>query len=156
VHNWFRGGPLQTYDDSARTALAGLEGRLDLGPAAEMWAASLAAPWDGTDQWFHGDLAPGNLVMREGRLAAVIDFGTCGVGDPACDLAAAWTLLTSEARRVFRDALAVDDAEWERGRGWALWKALVTCHAAAGEDGGDNPELTEARRVLDEILDEAG
>lgn len=54
-------------------------------------------------------------------------FGTCGIGDPACDLAAAWTLLTRDSRQVFRDRLAVDDATWERSRGWALWKTLSTC-----------------------------
>ena len=80
------------------------------------------APWDGTVHWFHGDLAPGNLLIREGRLASVVDFGTCGIGNPACDQAAAWSLLTRDARHMLRDRLVVDDATWARGRGWALWK----------------------------------
>jgi aminoglycoside phosphotransferase (APT) family kinase protein len=68
---------------------------------------------------FHGDVAEGNLLLSDGQLAAVIDFGTCGVGDPACDLAIAWTLLTAEGRQVFRERLSVGQAEWSRGCGWA-------------------------------------
>ncbi|MDS0139709.1 MULTISPECIES: aminoglycoside phosphotransferase family protein [unclassified Amycolatopsis] len=141
-HNWFRGATLRTYDGQARRALAKLHGT---GPAGELWEAALAAPWDGVDRWFHGDLAPGNLLLRDGGLAAVIDFGTCGVGDPACDLAIAWTLLTADGRRVFRELLSVDDATWTRGRGWALWKTLVACTR-------DGEEAAEGRRVLGEIL----
>jgi aminoglycoside phosphotransferase (APT) family kinase protein len=75
--------------------------------------------------WLHGDLTPENLLVHEGRLAAVIDFGCLGVGDPACDLMVAWTLLTGEARRVFRMELDVDDATWRRGRAWALSTGLI-------------------------------
>lgn len=159
VHNWFRGGPLQTYDGLARGALAELAGAdvgLDLRAAAQLWDAALATPWDGAARWFHGDVAPGNLLVRDGRLAAVIDFGTCGVGDPACDLAVAWTVMTGDARRAFRDRLGVDDASWERGRGWALWKTLSTCSYTYEdpEDPEDAADFAEARRVLGEILDD--
>jgi aminoglycoside phosphotransferase (APT) family kinase protein len=84
-------------------------------------------------RWFHGDVAQGNLLVIDGELAAVIDFGTCGVGDPACDLAVAWTLLTAAGRQAFRDRLSVDDATWTRGRGWALWKTLATCSYALAD-----------------------
>ena len=102
------------------------------------------------ESWFHGDVAEGNLLLSDGQLAAVIDFGTCGVGDPACDLAIAWTLLTAEGRQVFRERLSVGEAEWSRGRGWALWKTLVTC--AYTLDGDDQEEAAGARRVLGEIF----
>ncbi|WP_432541533.1 aminoglycoside phosphotransferase family protein [Kineococcus sp. SYSU DK002] len=125
-HNWFRGGPLQFYDEQTRRALHDLDGRLDTARAAAVWEEALSAPWDGVDRWFHGDVAPGNLLLRDGRLGAVIDFGTCGVGDPSCDLAIAWTTFRGEARRVYRQTLGVDDATWARGAGWALWKALIT------------------------------
>lgn len=148
-HNWFRGGTLRTYDGLVRRALTALAGRIDVDRAREVWAAALAAPWDGVDVWFHGDVAPGNLLLADGRLAAVIDFGTCGVGDPACDLAVAWTLLTAAGRRVFRERLSVDAAGWARGRGWALWKTLVTC--AQTIDRVDEEAVT-ARRVLAEVL----
>lgn len=154
VHNWFRGGPLQTYDRLTRGALAELDGHLDVREAAKLWATTLTMPWDGATHWFHGDLAPENLLMSDGRLAAVIDFGTCGIGDPACDVAVAWTLLTGDARQVFRDRLAVDDATWERGRGWALWKTLVTCSHTYDNDAAAG-EFAHTRLVLDEIVDDA-
>ncbi len=154
LHNWFRGGPLETYDGLTRRALGELAGQLDVRAATELWAAALTTPWDGAVRWFHGDVAPGNLLMRDGRLAAVIDFGTCGIGDPACDLAVAWTLLTDDARQVFRDRLAVDDATWERGRGWALWKTLATCSYTYDDVEGAE-EFAHARRVLSEILGDA-
>ncbi|WP_410632616.1 aminoglycoside phosphotransferase family protein [Amycolatopsis sp. cmx-4-83] len=138
-HNWFRGGTLRTYDELVRHLLDDRTG--------EIWQAALDAPWDGVVRWFHGDVAAGNLLLDKGKLAAVIDFGTCGAGDPACDVAIAWTLLTAEGRRVFRERLAIDDATWARGRGWALWKTLGTLAR-----GG--PEALEAQRVLDEIRTE--
>jgi len=147
-HNWFRGGPLETYDAEARQAIDALDGRIPGAVATEIWTAAVRATWDGRPVWFHGDVAQGNLLVRDGALAAVIDFGTCGVGDPACDLAIAWTLLSGTSRAAFRSGLGVDPATWARGRGWALWKALITY---AGDDAA---KAADARRVLDEILDE--
>ena len=153
-HNWFRGGTLRTFDATTRCALHDLEGHIDVDRTRQVWADALSAPWDGVDRWFHGDMADGNLLLDDaGQLAAVIDFGTCGVGDPACDLAVAWTLLTADGRRTFRDQLAIDTSTWTRGRGWALWKAVAHCRSTF-----DDPELLdefeEARRVLGVLLDE--
>ena len=157
IHNWYRGGTLRTYDSNTRRALHDLRDHLDVDLVGRVWADALETPWDSVDRWFHGDVAAGNLLLDDtGRLTAVIDFGSCGVGDPACDLAVAWTLLTREARRAFRERLAVDDATWQRGRGWALWKAVATCWYAA-EDPADPEsaaELEEAKRVLDAILED--
>jgi aminoglycoside phosphotransferase (APT) family kinase protein len=152
IHNWYRGATLRTYDQTARSSLAKLVGNLDVDLAAEIWSAALAACWDGVDVWFHGDLAQGNLLLKDGQLAAVIDFGTCGVGDPACDLAIAWTLLTTPGRRAFRDRLGVDEATWARGRGWALWKTLAQ-YTGAIEDS-DSDDAAQALRVLNEIFAE--
>ena len=150
-HNWFRGGPLTTYDSITRHGLHELEGRVDVDAVRAVWVGALGAPWDGVERWFHGDVASGNLLVDgAGRLSAVIDFGTCGVGDPACDLAVAWTLLGDEGRDVFRDRLGVDDATWTRGRGWALWKAVATCRQALA--AREEAELARAQRVLDMIL----
>ena len=82
--------------------------------------------WERDPVWFHGDVAAGNLLVRDGRLAAVLDFGTSGVGDPACDMVIAWTFLSGASRDRFRAERGVDAATWSRGRGWALWKALIT------------------------------
>jgi aminoglycoside phosphotransferase (APT) family kinase protein len=143
-HNWFRGGTLRTFDGLAQRALAVLDGQVDVGLARKVWQNALDARWDGVERWLHGDVARGNLLLRDGQLAAVIDFGTCGVGDPACDLAVAWTLLSADGRAAFRDRLSVDEATWARGRGWALWKMLATC----SYDQAD----ADARRALGEIF----
>jgi aminoglycoside phosphotransferase (APT) family kinase protein len=148
LHNWFRGGPLTTYDAWARISLETLDGLIRTEAAKEIWERALRASWDGRPVWFHGDMASGNLLVKDGALAGVIDFGTCGVGDPACDLAIAWTMLTGKSRAAFRDRLEVDEATWERGQGWALWKALVVC-ARAVRDGDGLP--ANASFVLEEI-----
>lgn len=147
-HNWFRGGTLRTYDGQTQNALAELDGHIDTGLARQIWESALDARWDGVESWFHGDVAEGNLLLSDGQLAAVIDFGTCGVGDPACDLAIAWTLLTAEGRQMFRERLPVGPAEWARGRGWALWKILATYAYTLG----DEKEAASARHVLSEIF----
>jgi aminoglycoside phosphotransferase (APT) family kinase protein len=151
LHNWFRGGTLRTYDKEVERALADVDGHVDAERVREVWKTALDARWDGVDRWFHGDLAPGNLLVVDGRLAAVIDFGTCGVGDPACDLAIAWTLLTVDGREAFRRRLSIDDATWSRGRGWALWKTLAT-YSATAEDPDDAEEHANAQRILSELL----
>ena len=150
-HNWYRGGTLRTYDGQAQRALTTLDGHVDVNLAREIWQRALAARSDGEDSWFHGDVAPGNLLLNDGELAAVIDFGTCGVGDPACDLAIAWTLLTADGRQAFRNRLSVDEATWARGRGWALWKTLVTCSHTLGD--ADEP-AANALRILGDICSE--
>jgi aminoglycoside phosphotransferase (APT) family kinase protein len=128
----FRGGPVTEwtgdYIDRALRDL-GADGTVDGAAAAEAWRSVLRLPqWDRDPVWIHGDLLPGNLLTRDGRLSAVIDFGGVGTGDPACDMMAAWTLLTPETRPLFREAARVDDATWARGRGWALGWGLVTEH----------------------------
>ncbi|MEV4620441.1 aminoglycoside phosphotransferase family protein [Asanoa sp. NPDC049573] len=134
-HSFWRGAGLHHYDDETRRAIAALDGQVDAAAATGEWEAALAAEWHGEPVWFHGDVANGNLLVRDGRLAGVIDFGTSGVGDPACDLVIAWTFLDAASRSAFRTALRTDDATWQRGRGWALWKALILLAADAGHAG---------------------
>ncbi len=150
THNWFRGGTLRTYDATAQTALEALHGRIDVELSRQIWATALDARWDNVPLWFHGDIAEGNLLLNDGHLAAVIDFGTCGVGDPACDLARAWTLLDAAGRQAFRDRLAIDEGTWARGRGWALWKTLATYAQGIDQEGTS----TKARHVLQTIFEE--
>lgn len=156
LHNFYRGGPLTTYDGETRRAIKTLGDRIDTEAVSEVWEAALASTWDRPPVWFHGDVAPGNLLVRDGRLSAVIDFGTSGVGDPACDLVIAWTLFEGESRDVFRSTLPFDEGTWARGRGWALWKALITMPGVSpGGGSGTIPlEARNSARVLDEVLDE--
>jgi aminoglycoside phosphotransferase (APT) family kinase protein len=153
IHNWFRGGTLRTYEERLHHALTELDGHVDAELAREIWASALDARWDGVDRWFHGDVAQGNLLLADGQLAAVIDFGTCGVGDPACDLAIAWTLVTADGRQAFRKRLSVDETAWARGRGWALWKTLVN-YSYTFDDPEDAEECANAQRILGEIFTE--
>lgn len=150
VNNSFRGVPLATRDAATRAAIASLRSVIDVGAVSAAWEVALEAPaWDGPPVWIHGDLQSGNLLAVQGRLSAVIDFGCLGVGDPACDLTVAWTLLSGETRDAFRAALPVDDATWARGRGWALSIGLI----ALPYYQSTNPELAGiARHAIDEAL----
>jgi aminoglycoside phosphotransferase (APT) family kinase protein len=150
-HNFYRGGPVAIYDDETRRAISALAGRIDTAEVTDVWEAALAARWSGPPVWIHGDFAAGNLLVRDGALSAVIDFGCCAVGDPACDLAIAWTLLDGEAREAFRARLALDAGVWARGRGWTLWKALIVM--AQLPDA--NPRDADAsRRIIDALVAE--
>jgi aminoglycoside phosphotransferase (APT) family kinase protein len=150
AHNFHRGVPLALRDPYTREAIGKLHGVLDTGAATAAWEAALRArPWDGPPVWLHGDLQSGNLLAASGRLRAVIDFGGLGVGDPACDAMAAWTFLPRATRSVFRAALRVDDATWERARGWALSVGLV----ALAYYQRSNPVLAGiSRRAIEEVL----
>lgn len=121
-----RGAPLATRDAATRSALEEVRDMLDTETAGAVWETALQASlWDMPPVWIHGDLQPGNLLVQNGQLKAVIDFGSLGVGDPACDLLIAWNFFDEEIRQVYRAALSVDDATWLRGRGWALSVALI-------------------------------
>lgn len=148
-HSFFRGAPLAVYDAETRQAITTLGNTVDAEATQAVWETALRATWQGPPVWFHGDIAAGNLLVNDGHLSGVIDFGCSGVGDPACDTTIAWTLLSGESREAFRATLRIDKATWARGRGWALWKALITLVEYIHTDPA---KAEEARRVIDEIL----
>jgi len=120
-----RGAPLAELDEQVRRSIAELDDRIDADATILSWEESVDAPrWDGEEVWVHGDLLPGNLLVVDGRLSAVIDFGGLNVGDPACDLQPAWNVFAGDSRTRYRAELEVDDASWLRGRGWALYQAV--------------------------------
>ncbi|MEU0697019.1 aminoglycoside phosphotransferase family protein [Streptomyces niveus] len=148
-HSFYRGTPPAHYDDETRRCLAALKGHVDTDRAAAVWEAALDAEWRGEPVWFHGDFASGNLLVADGKLTAVIDFGTSGVGDPACDLVIAWGMFHGESRAAFRRTVGQDDGTWARARGWALWKALLVLSQNIDTD----EEVAEVnRRVIAEVL----
>ncbi|MBT2468256.1 aminoglycoside phosphotransferase family protein [Streptomyces sp. ISL-66] len=123
---------------------------VDLDAATALWETALRAPeWAGPPVWIHADLQPGNVLLADGRLSAVIDFGCAGLGDPAVDLIAAWYVLPAAARTAFRSAVAADEAMWTRGRGWALSIALLELSYYRDT----HPAMAStARRVIGELL----
>jgi aminoglycoside phosphotransferase (APT) family kinase protein len=148
-HNFFRGRPLGTYEGEALEAMDALGDEICRDDVQRVWAGAVTTSWDRDPVWFHGDVATGNLLVRDGRLTAVLDFGSSGVGDPACDTVIAWTFLSRAGRDRFRADLDVDAGTWSRGRGWALWKALISL---VGHLERDAPEAAFARRDIDEVL----
>jgi len=145
-----RGGPLADCDAWVRdwTSRAGL--RVDAAAVLAAWEESLAAPaWDGPPVWLHADVHEGNLLVRDGRVTAVIDWGGLGAGDPAVELNAAWGFLPPSVAGVYRSAMGLDDAAWLRGRGWALVPAIsgMTYYETT------NPRLAElSRRTVERVI----
>jgi aminoglycoside phosphotransferase (APT) family kinase protein len=147
-----RGGrePLRELDAVTRTAISSARGVIDSDAATAAWERALQAPaWNGTPVWVHTDLLRPNLLVRDGRLCAVLDFGGVGVGDPAADVIAAWSVFGQTGRGVFRGALDVDDGTWNRARGFALHQAALIIPYYAET----NPEfVAPAKRTVEEIL----
>jgi aminoglycoside phosphotransferase (APT) family kinase protein len=151
-----RGGrePLGELDDQTRAAIRSARGTIDSDAVVSAWDRALEAPvWQGTPVWVHADLLRPNLLVRDGRLRAVIDFGGAGVGDPAADVIAAWTVFSRTGRGVFRGALDVDDGTWSRARGFALHQAAMIIPYYRETNPGF---VEEAKRIIEEVLaDEA-
>jgi aminoglycoside phosphotransferase (APT) family kinase protein len=153
--NPVRGVPLGSRGDAFAARVMRLGDAIDGAAATRAWQAAVATPgWAGPPLWLHGDLHPANILVSEGRVSGVIDFGDITAGDPATDLAVAWMLLPSECHEAFRAAYGVagspatDAATWARARGWALGLAVAMLSSSA-----DNP-LTDgiARKTLAAVL----
>ena len=150
-HSFFRGGSLTAYDQETRDAINRLDDRSERTRADKLWNAAIATEWGSAPVWVHGDMAAGNLLVSQDHLCGVIDFGCLAVGDPACDLAIAWTFFDDEAREDFRGALGLDQATWTRGKAWALWKALIL---ATGLVDGPLDDTVGAKDVLRRVLND--
>jgi aminoglycoside phosphotransferase (APT) family kinase protein len=154
-HNVGRGQPLARRDKATRAAIDALGDAIERDAMLSIWETALAAPvYEGPPVWLHGDLDARNILVENGRITGVIDFGCLGLGDPAADVMVAWKMFPPETRLLFRDLLMVDDATWSRARGWALSQALIALPYYTMET---NPVLvTEARRWLAGVLDDYG
>ncbi len=153
-NNPFRGGPLADRDQGFRERVERLGELIDRAATLERWSACVAAPaWSGPAQWVHGDLHGHNLLSDEGRLVAVIDFGDITSGDPATDLAVAFSVLQPVDHPTFREAAStpnrpIDDAMWLRAEGWA-----VSVGVAVLANSADNPPMAAmARRMLGPLV----
>ena len=143
AHNFFKGGPLATWDEQTRRLIDLTADDIDARAATSVWDTALNSTWERGPVWVHGDLTASNMLVADGALHGVIDFGGAAVGDPACDLVMEWTFFTGDSAAAFRRDLRLDQATWARGRGWALWKALVTL--GREKQGGEDAQ-TAARR----------
>jgi aminoglycoside phosphotransferase (APT) family kinase protein len=154
TEGFVRGGPLTERESSVDAALPRCTGLLDVSAAASLWADGLAAPeWTGPPVWLHADLIPGNLLVVDGRLAGVLDFGAMASGDPAYDVTPAWNILDPPSRRRFRAALDVDEATWRRARGLVVSGAILAIPYYLRT----NPAMVAtARRGLEQVLADHG
>jgi aminoglycoside phosphotransferase (APT) family kinase protein len=161
-HSHGRGGPVGIWDRQTRGIIERLGSSIDAAGAAAVWDAALDAEWEPAPVWVHGDVTGSNLLVRDGRLAAVIDFGCSAVGDPACDTTIAWTFFADVSREAFTAHLPVDAATWARGRGWALWKALLELIADQSNPGHAQRSATRygwqhpARQIVDTVITDHG
>lgn len=124
-HNFYRGANPIAYDRQLRQMLSALKTKIDVKSILEIWELAIASNWQGKSVWTHGDISTGNLLINDGSLVAVIDFGQAAAGDPACDLVIAWTLFKDESRAVFKDQMSLDANTWIRAHAWLLWKTLT-------------------------------
>lgn len=148
-----RGIPLKEKDIETRKAIIELEDEIDTKLVTQLWEELSNIPyWQKSPVWVHGDFLPGNILIQNNKLSAVIDFSDIGMGDPACDLIIAWSLFNSSSRKIFRENLKnIDDNAWARGKGWALSIALIILPYYKNS----NSALTNiAKRILSEISEE--
>ena len=145
-HNFYRGASPRVYHAQVENALQSLHSILPVSLLQKKWMQATRSQWEGPPVWLHGDIAPGNLLVKNGSLCGVIDFGIMGIGDPACDYAMAWTFFSQQDRAYFLQGL--DQGTIQRARGWALWKALITYNDT------DALLSLNAKHTLNEIIRE--
>ena len=142
AHNFLRGAHVSVYEHETLAALAQLDESIDVSSLTSIWKKAVSCKWERDPVWIHGDIASGNLLITEGELTAIIDFGCMGIGDPACDLMIAWTLFQGESREIFQSVLQLDADTWARARGWTLWKLLQQT----------GPEPIRRQQILNNLL----
>lgn len=146
-----RGGPLLAVDDSIRYWMDRDDGLLDRRAVLRLWDRCREGAADVEPVLLHGDLIPGNVLVSDGRLRAVIDWGGIGAGDPAQDLDPAWSVLDRAGAEAFADSVDADGATWLRAAGFALEQAIggIVYYTPRG-----HPLADVMRRTLDRLLSE--
>ncbi|MBS0236407.1 MAG: aminoglycoside phosphotransferase family protein [Proteobacteria bacterium] len=149
-HNWWRGDHVCVYDKGAHEQIAKLGEIINNKKALDLWNKACATKWHKPPVWIHGDFAIGNILIQNGKLSAVIDFGGTAIGDPACDLVIAWTYFTGKAREIFIQEVDMDSDTWLRSRAWALWKATFELLNIEDKDAH---EVALHKRIIGEVID---
>ena len=120
---FYRGCSPKFYDDDTRNYLDKLRNIIDYPKALKIWENAINSEWEKNPVWIHGDLAIGNILIKDNKVNAIIDFSGMAIGDPACDIVLYWNLFDKGSKDIFRSELDLDKDTWNRARGWALWKA---------------------------------
>ena len=150
-HNFLRGASPKVYTQESITAIQALSGLIDTNIARDIWKRAISSKWEKDPVWIHGDLATGNILIKNRKLTAVIDFSGICVGDPACDLVIAWNSFTTEARQIFKDNLGLDADTWYRAQGWASWKAMITL---APLEDKSSLEAVKQLQIINEVIND--
>lgn len=148
-HNWWRGDHVSVYDQGAHEQITQLHGVIHVDKAKKLWEQACKTRWNKSPVWIHGDLAIGNILLENGHLSAVIDWGGMAVGDPACDLVMAWTYFSGKSREIFIKEAGLDDLTWLRARAWALWKA--TFELCQLKDKNSLEALIQ-RKIIEDVI----
>lgn len=151
LHNWWRAAHTSVYDADTRVLIKKLGHVIDSKKALALWKKAIGSKWNKDPVWVHGDVASGNILVKDNNLSAVIDFGCMGVGDPACDLTIAWTFFKNTSAEIFKKAINLDPDTWARARGWALWKALYELSVL--EDHSSSEALVQIQ-IIKDVLEE--
>jgi len=151
LHNWWRAAHTSIYDAETRSLIEKLKDFIDVDNARSLWQRAINSKWERDPVWVHGDVASGNLLVKDNRLAAVIDFGCMGIGDPACDLTIAWTFFRGKSREVFKSEIGLGKDTWARARGWALWKACFELMQLKDKTG---MEAIRQQQIINNVINE--
>lgn len=147
-HNWWRGDHVSVYDKGAREQIAELSTIIDETKAIKLWEQACKTKWNKSPVWVHGDFAVGNMLLKDNKLSAIIDFGGMALGDPACDLVIAWTFLNGKARDIFFQEMDLDEDTWLRAKAWTIWKATFELCQIADKN---NPEALIQQRIIEDV-----
>lgn len=148
-HNWWRGDHVSVYDKDARQHIKSLSSLIDASQAMDLWEHACDTKWNKLPVWVHGDMAVGNILIRDGKLSAIIDFGGMALGDPACDLVIAWTFFKEKAREIFFNEMALDNDTWLRAKAWAIWKeSFELCQI----EDKKSPEALMHKKIIEDVL----
>jgi len=147
-HNWWRGDHISVYDKDAREQIAKLSHIIDSERSIDLWKRACKTRWNKKPVWVHGDIAIGNILVKDGKFSAVIDFSGISVGDPACDLVIAWTFFKRKAREVFIKEMNLDEDAWLRAKAWALWKATFELC----EPDQASEKILANKKLIEELL----
>lgn len=148
--NCWRGDHVSVYDKGAREQIAELAEIIDTGQAFALWDKACVTRLNKPSIWIHGDFAIGNILMDDGKISAVIDFGCTAVGDPVCDLVITWTYLSGKAREIFIYEMDMDPDTWLCARAWALWKATFELCQIIDKN---STEAEVQKRIIDEVVE---